>query len=273
MAIRKIFSDNRPTYGQDPHVTMVDGVPLLCESLDEEKIAITVLESLDSLKRVSTTVVWDRSEERQVWAPELHLIHGLWYIYYTASDGQNANHRTYVLQAPHFLGPYWFIGSVGPDVWGIDMTQFLWWDNKRYAIWSGWEKNGSEEFPQNLYIGQMNSPWSVRGRVKLAVPEYDWEKSIQPILEGPQVWINDKGRLGLLYSANASWKTEYSTGAMVFFGSNPLNRDHWRKHPTPVLSNAGHGCVVQDYFIYHRKLSTFPGWWDREIVSMKVEDL
>lgn len=257
-------------YGQDPFVTMVDDVPLLCESIDEEKIAICVLESLQSPQRVHSTMVWDDESERQVWAPELHYIDGLWYIYYAASDGNNATHRNYVLQAPHPLGPYVKLGRIGPDFWGIDLTKFDYSDEKQYAVWSGWENNG-DEFPQNLYIAEMNSPRTIGPRVKLAVPEFDWEKSVAPILEGPQVCSND-GKVSILYSANASWKQEYSTGILTLTGEDPLNPEHWEKNPHPLFTNAGHGCVVDGYFVYHRKISAFPGWTDREIVSIKLED-
>ncbi len=256
-------------YGQDPYVTKSSPFYLLCESIEEERIAISLMDSLECPERLDTTVVWDNPTERQVWAPELHFINGLWYIYYTASDGDNCNHRTYVLQAPHYYGPYLDLGMVGPDIWGIDMTIFDWWDGNKYTVWSGWNKN-NDEFPQNLYIAIMETPWRIGERTQLAVPEYAWEKSIAPILEGPQVWMHD-GLLSILYSANASWKQEYSTGVLTMVGGNPMNPQHWVKRTTPLFQNAGHGCVIDGYFVYHRKLSAFPGWNDREIVSTQMK--
>lgn len=271
MRLGKFFDDHRPTYGQDPHITVVDGKFLLCESNNEEKITISTLDSLQSPQRIESVAVWDNPSERQVWAPELHFLDGLWYIFYTASDGNNKAHRPLILQAPHYLGPYWSLGRVGPDIWGIDMTTFDWWDGNRYAVWSGWEKNG-DEFPQNLYIAKMYSPTDLGPRVKLAVPEFDWEKSVAPILEGPQAWIQES-KLNILYSANASWKTEYSTGLMTLTGGDPLNPEHWKKRKEPLFQNAGHGCVVDGFFVHHRKLSTFPGWTDREIKTTKLENI
>jgi GH43 family beta-xylosidase len=264
MNLRNIFNDRSPCLGQDPHVSKVNDTFILCESIDEERIALSTLDSLDFPRRTSTTIVWDDPSERQVWAPELHFIHPYWYIYYSASDGCNETHRIKGLCGLTPLGPYHLMGTIGPDIWGIDMTTFE-WDNKRYAVWSGWEENG-DQFPQNLYIGEMIGSWSIDQRVKLAVPEYDWEKSIQPILEGPQIWIrNDK--LSILYSANASWKQEYCTGMLDLVGRDPLNPNHWRKRPMSILYNAGHGCVVNNHFIHHTKLSSFPGWTDRVLNS------
>lgn len=265
------FGDYRPNYGQDPYVTTLTGATLLVESVDEERITISSLESLQSPRRINSMVVWDDAFERQVWAPELHFINNLWYIYYAASDGNNKNHRTCVLQSPDPFGPYISLGHIGPDVWGIDMTQFSWWDGSSYAVWSGWENNG-DEFPQNLYIARMYSPWQIGERFRLSVPELEWEKSISPILEGPQVWIRD-GKLSILYSGNASWKQEYSTGMLTLVGNNPLDPRDWEKQTEPLMTNAGHGCVVEDYFIYHTKLSAFPGWTDREIRSVNIKEL
>ncbi len=261
-----IFEDHRPLYGQDPYVTMVDGLPILCESVDEERIVLSILDGLDRPQRIDSIVVWDHAAERQVWAPELHFMNDLWYIYYAASNGDNITHRNYVLQAPHYFGPYISLGKIGPDFWGIDLTQFSWWDGNRYAVWSGWENNG-DEFPQNLYISKMNSPWNIRGRTRLSVPELEWEKSIAPILEGPQVYT-EESKLSILYSANASWKQEYSTGMLTLVGSDPLDPGSWEKKNEPLIQNAGHGCIVEDRFIFARKLSAFPGWTDREIVSI-----
>lgn len=265
------FSDYRPLYGQDPHIAKINNTYLLCQSQDEERITISPLDSLQSPRCISTMVVWDDPDERQVWAPELHFINGLWYIYYAASDGDNKNHRTYVLQAPHPFGPYWKLGQIGLDKWGIDMTVFPWWDGNCYAVWSGWENNG-DEFPQNLYIARMDSPWEINERIRLSVPELDWEKSVSPILEGPQIWMQGD-KLSILYSGNASWKQEYSTGLLTLVGHDPRNPGDWEKRSDPLITNAGHGCVVDDYFIYHRKMSTFPGWNDREIRTMKLEEL
>jgi len=33
-----------------------------------------------------------------VWAPELHLIDGKWFIYFAADDGDNDNHRMWALE-------------------------------------------------------------------------------------------------------------------------------------------------------------------------------
>lgn len=264
----KIFIDKRPLYGQDPHITKYKDKYLLVQSENEKRIIINTYSDITNpLSDSASHLVWERQNEFQIWAPELHQIDGLWYIYYASSKGDNNTHRTMVAGAAmNPTGPYHFSDRVGPDVWGIDMTVFA-WEGQRYAAWSGWENNG-DEFPQHLYIAPMVSPVEIGERIKIASPDMDWERSIAPILEGPQALI-DRGKLYLFYSANASWKQEYSTGVLELVGNNPLNPRHWLKCPFPLASNTGHGhfLVTDDLFVYHRKLSTLPGWQDREIVT------
>lgn len=262
------FNDSRPLYGQDPHVTKRHNRFLLCESQDEERIALSYI--LEGGGRI-TQILLDRDFEHQVWAPELHQIDGLWFIYYSSSDGNNVNHRMKVLGAGmNPFGPYQFTALLGEDIWGIDMTTFT-WQGSRYAVWSGWENNG-DEFPQHLYIAPMISPVEIGPRVLLDSPVFEWERSIAPIMEGPQAWKED-GKLHLLYSANASWMPEYATGLLELVGDDPLNPRHWIKCPWPLMTNAGHGMIVDDLFIHHRKMSTMPGWTDREIVMIPKERL
>ena len=78
------------------------------------------------------------------WAPEVHQIDGRWYVYVAADDGDNENHRTYVLSADTITGPYAFEGrlELPGDRWAIDATVFAVGD-ATYMVWSGWP--GDEE--------------------------------------------------------------------------------------------------------------------------------
>lgn len=264
-----IFKDQRPLYGQDPFIHMYNGYHHLVESIDEKKIAVSIINP-HTMRRVTQQIVWESSSELQVWAPELHQIDGHWFIYYSSSNGENNTHGAKVIGAANNpFGPYlWSQNLIDP--WSIDMTTFV-WEGKRYAAWSGWDRN-KDEFPQNLYIAPMISPVEVGERVLLTKPEFDWELSIKPINEGPQTYIKD-GRLFMLFSANASWTQEYATGLLELIGVNPLNSWHWVKRDRPLMLNAGHGMVVGDDFWYHRKMSVLEGWTDREIYNLPFENL
>lgn len=249
------FQDPRPRFGQDPFlVTLRTGARLFIESEDEKRIVISDYDRPDAPKKV----VWDNPAEFQVWSPELHEINGVWTILYSASDGDNRNHRNKAIRSILPLGPYSPGTATGPsDQWGIDATVFR-YDWKLYTVWSGWP-HPYAEFPQNLYI----APYLSDERTLLAAPLLDWEGEI---LEGPQ-WVNDEyyGR-GLFYSANASWTIDYATGFLEFFGDDPLNPEHWARDIKPKAKNFGHAQYLgNNQFIYHKKLSTMPGWTDRVI--------
>jgi len=72
------------------------------------------LAGLDSGVKVKVHTPDAKERARQIWAPELHLIGDRWYIYYTASDGVDENHRLYVLESRGRdpLGPYSFKARV-----------------------------------------------------------------------------------------------------------------------------------------------------------------
>ena len=72
------------------------------------------LAGLDAGMKVKVHTPETKERERQIWAPELHFINRRWYLYYTASDGVDENHRLYVLESRGRdpLGPYSFKARV-----------------------------------------------------------------------------------------------------------------------------------------------------------------
>jgi GH43 family beta-xylosidase len=272
------FRERTPFPGQDPFVVPYDGAFLLIQAArGDRRIVIKRFTDLERMDRNSTTVVWKplrgSRRGRQLWAPELHEINGRWYVYYAASDGQNANHRAYVLEADHPLGPYHWLGKICDphhDTWAIDMT-VLQHEGRLYAVWSGWEGE-SDGFPQHLYIAPMADPCTLAGpRVRISSPEFEWERRVAPLNEGPQIVRNDRdGRLFVVFSADASWSPEYKMGLLEWTGGDLLDPSAWQKHDRPILTGGGHGCFIeadgQQWCVYHRKLSADPGWADREIV-------
>lgn len=273
-----LFYEPRPFPGQDPWVVPYEGEFLLIQSTrDDRRIVVHRFSDVDHLGHNQPHVVWEPEggdHTRELWAPELHHLAGRWYVYYAASDGDNANHRMYVLEADHPLGPYREVGKVSDpkhDVWAIDMT-VLEHDGNLYAVWSGWETIDAG-FPQNLYIAPMSDPATIAGeRHIISEPEYGWECSVAALNEGPEVLRNpETGQLFVVYSADASWTTAYKMGVLEWTGGDVCRRESWRKAPEPILTGGGHGCFVEAggrrHAVYHRKTSREPGWADREIVA------
>jgi GH43 family beta-xylosidase len=272
-----LFSEPKPFPGQDPWVVPFEGSLLLIQSTaNSRQISVMRFRDLAHIHDNTETVIWrpERTSDHahEVWAPELHLIDDKWYVYYAASDGQNRNHRSYVLVADHPLGPYRELGIIrdpAHDVWAIDLT-VLHHDGGLYAVWSGWE-GANDGFPQNLYIAPMTDPWTIGGeRTLISRPEHDWEMSVAPINEGPEVLRRaEHGKLFICFSADASWTTAYKMGLLEWVGGDVTDAESWQKLPGPIFTGGGHGCFVdvdgESYIVYHRKSTSDPGWVDREI--------
>lgn len=278
MSLFDSFREHRPFPGQDPWVVAHDGSLLLVQSAGgNRRLVVKRFRDLDHMERNTERVIWaPKGAEHgyQLWAPELHHLEGRWYVYYSASDGKMANHRTYVLVADDPFGPYRSLGTVADprhDVWSIDLTVFS-HDGGLYAVWSGWEA-AADDFPQNLYIAPMSDPATISGERRcLSRPEHPWEMSVAPVNEGPEVIRHpETGRLFLLYSADASWTHAYKMGLLAWTGGDVTDAASWEKQEEPWFTGGGHGCVVDtptgSRFVYHRKVTDEPGWADREIRS------
>jgi GH43 family beta-xylosidase len=212
---------------------------------------------------------------RNIWAPELHLIKGRFYIYFAADDGVNAHHRMWVLAAETNdpAGPYELAGLLETGGWAIDGTVLTDAFGNCSLVWSGWP--GRRNGRQNLYIARMKSPTEVSGsRVLLCSPDQAWERHGMPICEGPQV-LQRGGRTSIVYSASGSWTEDYCLGLLVHEGGDFLDPMSWRKAGLVMGKNAhawglGHCSFVtadggEDWIIYHAKTSRRNGWSDREV--------
>jgi GH43 family beta-xylosidase len=211
-----------------------------------------------------------------IWAPELHLIDGKWFIYYAADDGENDNHRMWVLESegPDPLGRYFCRGELQTGGWAIDGTILTTDDGRRYFFWSGWP--GRSNGQQNLYVAAMRDPATISGeRVLIATPQESWERVAMPICEGPQV-LKRNGDIFIVYSASASWTADYCLGLLHNSSRNILDPKAWVKHgpvfrKTDQVWGVGHCsfvkslCQTEDWIIYHSKSSPKPGWKDRDV--------
>ena len=276
--------------GADPWVTLDPNSRryLWCMSEGNRAIAIHTSDSVTSMGRKH--IVWRAPDSgpvsQEVWAPELHYLDSRWHIYFAASDGKNENHLAYVLksQTQDPLGNYELHGPFAtgdgkdrnsPNVWAIDMT-VLEHDGRRYALWSGWDKPGSDQ--QYLYIALMKSPTELAGpRVRICDnDDYLWER-IEPHLdkrglhEAPQVFQSHQ-QTAVVYSCGASWLPTYKLGLLELVGDDPLDPSSWRKRPKPVFNGAGstfgtgHSCFVKSldgrewWHVFHAKRDREQGW-------------
>jgi GH43 family beta-xylosidase len=270
--------------GPDPWVIFHNGFYYYMNSTG---VNLTLWKTRDitALAHAQKRIIWTPPnygpDSRDIWAPELHLIDGKWFVYFAADDGPNAHHRIYVIEndGPDPLAGNWtFKGKVADstDKWAIDAT-ILDKDGAHYLLWSGWE--GDSDGVQSIYIARLKNPWTIDGpRVRLSTPQYPWEKvgdfgdygPIRPIPhvdvnEGPEI-LKHGDRIFLVYSASGCWTNYYELGMLSISASaDPMDPASWTKSPKPVFwqnpeagaYGTGHNGFfpspdgTQEWIIYH----------------------
>lgn len=256
------------------------------ESRHKRHIYIRRSRSIDSIGQDPGVCVWSAplrgKNSDNLWAPELHLIDGKWFIYYAADDGKNENHRMWVLESETSdpCGKYKCRGMLHTAGWAIDGTVLVLDDGRRYFLWSGW--TGRRNGQQNIYISAMKDPVTLAGpRVLIAQPTQPWERVAMPICEGPQV-LKRNGDIFVVYSASASWTPDYCLGLLHTTSKDVLNPAAWSKHgpvfrKTDQVWGVGHCSFVkslslnEDWIVYHSKSSRQFGWQDRDVHAKRFE--
>lgn len=270
--VASVFTNPLLSTGPDPWVAQKDGMYYFtCTLGDHISVYPTAKMSLlnKTLPQRVYTPPGSGMGSMDLWAPEIHFLQGKWYIYFTADDGNDANHRLYVLQSNSASPTSGFTlkGKLTPatDKWAIDGT-VLTYNNQLYLIWSGW--NGDYDAGnQQLYIAAMSDPVTVSGdRVQISKPDYPWETVGGRVNEGPEVLINAQGTVFLTYSASSCFQDSYALGLLTLKqGGNPLNPADWTKTSTPVFTTntaagaygPGHNGFfispdgTQNWLIYH----------------------
>jgi len=278
------FTDPLLASGPDPWVFQKDTTYYYTHTFGN-KIALFKTNRMSQLKNASLTTVWTppvaTSYSRDIWAPELHYLQNKWYIYFAADDGDNKNHRLYVLENASddpTKGTWELKGKIADpsDKWAIDGSVFQ-YNNLWYILWSGWE--GDVDGRQDIYIAKLKDPLTIDGdRVMISTPTYGWEKIGSPdVNEGPEALLNPAGRLFLTYSASGCWTDDYSLGLLTLKeGGDPMKAADWTKSPSPVFTkNPENGAYApshnsffksrdgkEDWIVYHANSTAGQGCGD-----------
>lgn len=251
---------------------------------------------LEDFRQAQKVTIWHPPNgapwSADVWAPEIHLLNGTWYIYFCAAQpGKgNASHRTLLLRSsnpdPMDAVSWVFVGPVKgiPDHWNIDATVFSPRQGELYICYSGWPIGDHSDTQQDLFVMRMASP-------EVAIPEsltcisrasLPWERpegGRRGVNEGP-TWLSLPGFQGIVYSANGSWTRDYCCGIVALIGADPCNESSWQKRHTPLLVcdkarggpyGPGHASFVHSpyndgkvYCIYHGTERPDEGWANRK---------
>lgn len=252
-----------------------------------KRIEIYKTKTLSQLSKAEKKVVYNApdtgADSKNLWAPELHVVNNKWYLYYTAGSSPDfATQRTFVLENSNqnpLEGNWVKKGIVKDDAanfFAIDATVFT-TKGINYLIWSG---HASEiDKTQRLYITRLREPWLMdTSRIEISAPTYEWEKIGLPhVNEGPEILMNNKGSVFLIYSASGCWTDDYSLGMLSLKeNGNPLNPSDWIKSTQPVFSKKpengaygpGHNSFFkspdgkEDWIIYHANSAAGQGCGD-----------
>lgn len=271
---------DRPS--QDPWITLHDGHYHHVES-QGGALVLRRAKNWEDLKNDPGMVVWKAPAagptSRNIWAPELHRTGLCWCIIFAADDGNNANHRLWVLHSkgPEPNGPYEGPFPINTPGWAIDGT-VLDLNNDRYLIWSGWP--GTTDGQQNLYIAHLREPNVIdTPAVLLTEPTESWERQGMPICEGPAVLKRD-GRTFVVFAASGSWTADHCLGMLELQGKDPLDPKSWKKFG-PVMKRSetlfgpGHPSFVnpsigRTWMFYNVKTKTEDGWGDRRVRAKEI---
>ncbi|KAF9732509.1 hypothetical protein PMIN02_010057 [Paraphaeosphaeria minitans] len=255
----------------DPYVIWDKGTFYMTFTVGD-RVEVWAADSLFEFeKRARKECVWrpppDKEYSGDLWAPELHSLHGRWYVYFAATDPKHGNksHRMFVVsgppadQDPMDSSKWEFAGrleGMPKDQWAIDGTVISLHGGLCF-VYSGWPLGtGNDESKQEIYIIEMVSPTECQGHpVRISTPDNPWEYSGKSgINEGPQFLCSPDGRwAGIVYSCAGSWTHKYKMNILHFTGGHPLSPQSWHKSPFPLIQAArddtppygpGHGNFV-----------------------------
>ncbi|TWD80088.1 GH43 family beta-xylosidase [Kribbella amoyensis] len=230
------------------------------------RIGIWSSPSLATLLVAPETVVYresDPSRNTQMWAPAFRHVGNRWYVYYTASDGVDANHRMYVLESAGDdpLGPYTFKAKIADfGEYAIDGEPIT-HNGQQYFVWAGPGRGMGG--PAQLYIVRMSNPWTATG-ARVAIPA---SGGCNEVREGPTPLYRN-GRTFLTYSSCDTGKPDYQLWMKsIANGADPMVAANWVQHPGPIFSRndatgvwgPGHHSFftspdgTEDWIAYHGK--------------------
>lgn len=249
------------TNARDPYVLFHDGKYYTLISNDN-KLWLKISDNLSDILNDEMHLVFTPSDEycNCLWAPELHIIDDVPYIYVTMSEEFGKPQHMFVLttESKKINDKYKVISYIKhkDDAWAIDGT-ILKHEGKLYYIYSAFGIYDDSSY-QALYISEMENPYTLKGEVKLlSKSEYDWElkgcngKDRPYVNEGAFALYRDN-KIYVAYSASGCWTDYYCLGLLEFKGGNILLKDNWYKHKTPILDSScgyvapGHASFIQN---------------------------
>lgn len=239
-----------------------------------DRIVLRESATIAGLGAAKEKVIWRKNASgpmsANIWAPELHHINGVWYLYFAAGDVDSPfSIRMYALMntaTDPMQGEWRIAGKVhtARDTFSLDATSFT-HQGKRYLVWAQQDDAGS--YNTGLVLAELTSPLAVGAtEVYITEPLLDWERLGYKVNEGAAV-IKRNGKIFITYSASAT-DHRYAMGLLwADENADLLKADSWHKVPTPIFTTnvalkrygPGHNSFtlaedgITDIMLYHAR--------------------
>ena len=220
-----------------------DGIYYFIATVPEyDRIILRKANTINGIKEAEEKVIWTKRKEGpmsyHIWAPELHLVDGKWYIYFAASvAGDIWKIRMWALSNDSkdpMKGAWKEAGQIKTQTesFSLDATSFE-HKGKRYLIWA--QDVLENENGTGLVMSEMKDATTLTGpEVVLTKPEFTWERQKYLVNEGPAV-LKRNGKIFVTYSASAT-NDRYCVGLLwIDEDADLLDPANWNKSPGPVF--------------------------------------
>ncbi|MCY4743427.1 family 43 glycosylhydrolase [Pelomonas sp. UHG3] len=235
------------TQRADPQILRHDGWYYLMATVPAyDLLELRRARSIAGLATADAKVIWRKHDSgpmsRHIWAPELALLDGRWFIHFSAGEAKEPwKIRLWTLEntSPDPMQGEWVERGQVKTAWDtftLDATVFE-HRGQRYMAWAQTDP-AKKNHSTDIYLSRMKSPTELEGpQVRLTQPEYAWEKVRHQVNEAPAVLVRG-GRVFMTYSA-AGTGAEYCLGLLwADENADLLDPKSWRKSPGPVFSSS-----------------------------------
>lgn len=209
-----------------------------------DRIEIRAAKTINGLKNAPAKTVWQKHNSgpmgSHIWAPELHNIKGVWYIYFAAGGAENETQwdiRMFALSnksANPLEGEWEEEGRIMTKMesFSLDATTFE-YKGKQYFVWA--QKVPEQKSGSSIFIAEMESPTKLKDQqVVISRPTFAWETVVYEVNEGPAI-IRRNGKIFITYSASNT-DHNYCMGLLwADENANLLDPASWHKSDKPVF--------------------------------------
>lgn len=271
----------------DPCVCQYRGKYFLSAS-GQRSVTFRISDTLEGLSEAAPREIYRLPESDQVhanmWAPEMHVIHGVPYVFTTVGEREWCTVRSHVLRCvgdpenpADWEAPRLVCRPDGEELQGkgisLDMTYFC-VDDVHYVMWSDrlFEERSKARIvadSADICIAQIDpdAPWQlITEPVRILRPLYGWDRCETPVDEGPYLLRHGDDLFVTISGSSTGLADLYCLGLLhAKAGSDLLRKESWDWLPYPVLTKEsvpgqfgpGHNSFLKepdtgdDLLIYH----------------------